>query len=177
MGFNQRISQRGEVDRRYRQRYHRRISRAWSGRRNFVRAVCHPFAYPFDYRHGDHAFPFVGDWLTTIDNPHNENYRVPMMIYNPRIKNPLKKVIKGNFYSLSIPTTILDLMIHTNSFSHLDQQALALRFAVNYEHAQSLLRPVKPAIRIFSVSTGGSQWVLDNGVNLRVTSPHLSAEI
>jgi phosphoglycerol transferase MdoB-like AlkP superfamily enzyme len=123
-----------------------------------------------NHSHGDHAFPFVGDWLTPIDNPHNEHYRIPMMIYNPRIKNPLKKVINGNFYSLSIPTTILDLMVHTKSFSQSAQQTLAQRFAANYEHAQSLLRPIKPVIRLFSVAPGGGQWVLDNGSNLRVPS-------
>ena len=120
------------------------------------------------YSHGDHGFPFIGEWVTPVDNPHNENYRVPFMIYNPRISNPTKKVINGNFYSLSIQTTILDLMVYTNSLSQEDQQTMAWRFAANYEHAQSLLRPVKPTIRLFGVSLGGSEWTLDNGINLRV---------
>ena len=92
------------------------------------------------------------------------------MLYNPQIKNPKKKRIEGNFYSLSIPTTILDLMVHTNSFSQSAQQDLALRFAGNYEHAQSLLRPVNETIRFFNVDPGGGQWVIDNGRNLRVFS-------
>jgi hypothetical protein len=90
------------------------------------------------------------------------------MIYNPRIKNPEKKKVEGNFYTLSLPTTILDLMIHTKSFAQEAQQNLARRFAENYEFAQSLLRPVKETIRFFFVHPGGTQWVLDNGRNLRV---------
>lgn len=91
-----------------------------------------------------------------------------MMIYNPRIKNPKKEKVEGNFYALSIPTTILDLMVHTKSFAQAAQQDLAKRFAANYEHAQSLLRPVRETIRFFNVDPGGGQWVLDNGRNLRV---------
>jgi hypothetical protein len=91
------------------------------------------------------------------------------MIYNPRIKNPEKKKVEGNFYTLSIPTTILDLMAYTKSFAQDTQQELARRFAANYEHAQSLLRPVHESIRFFGVDPGGGQWVLDNGRNLRVT--------
>lgn len=90
------------------------------------------------------------------------------MIYNPLIKNPTKRKIQGNFYSLSLPTTILDLLIHTKSFAQLAQRELASRFARNYEHAQSLLRPVSEALRIFLVHPGGSQWAVDNGKNLRV---------
>ena len=93
-----------------------------------------------------------------------------MILYNPTIKNPQKRKVEGNFYSLSIPTTILDLMVHTKSFSQVAQQDLANRFAVNYEHAQSLLRPVNETIRFFNVDPGGGQWVLDNGRNLRVCS-------
>jgi hypothetical protein len=92
-----------------------------------------------------------------------------MMIYNPRIKNPEKRKVEGNFYSLSIPTTILDIMVQTNSFSQKLQQDLALRFAGNYEFAQSILRPVHETIRFFGVDPGGVQWVLDNGRNLRVS--------
>jgi len=95
-----------------------------------------------------------------------------MMIYNPRIRNPETRKVKGNFYSLSIPTTILDLMVHTKSFTQIAQQELALRFAQNYEFAQSLLRPVKETIRFFLVHPGGTRWVLDNSRNLRV-SPYL----
>ena len=91
------------------------------------------------------------------------------MIYNPRIKNPLKKTVKGSFYSLSIPTTILDLMIHTKSFAQEAHRTLAQKFAANYEYAQSLLRPIKQVIRIFQVAPGNTQWVVDNGSNLRVT--------
>jgi hypothetical protein len=134
---------------------------------------CIHSAFLIDYSHGDHAFPFVGDYLTPIDNPHNEHYQVPMLIYNPRLKNPLKKVFKGHYYSLSIPTTVLDLMIHTDSFAQAPQKTLAQRFAANYEHAQSLLRPVKPTIRLFLVAPGGVAWVLDNSVNLRVVSLYL----
>jgi hypothetical protein len=91
-----------------------------------------------------------------------------MIIYNPQIKNPQKKKIEGNFYSLSLPTTILDLMISTESFKQTAQQDLANQFAANYEHAQSFLRPVNETIRFFNVNPGGGQWVLDNGRNLRV---------
>jgi hypothetical protein len=90
------------------------------------------------------------------------------MIYNPNIRNPEKTKIEGNFYSLSIPTTILDIMIHSKSFAQSAQQTLAKRFAEGYEYAQSLLRPVKETIRFFFVHPGGTQWVLDNGRNLRV---------
>jgi len=89
------------------------------------------------------------------------------MIYNPKIQNPEKKKVEGNFYSLSLPTTILDLMIHTNSFIQSSQQQLASHFAQNYEFAQSLLRPIKETIRFFFVHPGGTQWVLDNSRNLR----------
>ena len=92
------------------------------------------------------------------------------MIYNPRLKNPTKKKIEGSYYSLSIPTTILDLMAHTKSFSQQSQQLLAMRFAANYEHAQSLLRPVKESTRFFTVDPGGGYWIVDNGRNLRVLS-------
>jgi hypothetical protein len=108
-----------------------------------------------------------------IENPSGEPLRSPFLIYNPNIKNPEEKKMKGNFYSLSIPTTILDLMIHTKSFAQTAQQALARSFAERYEHAQSLLRPVKETIRFFFVHPGGSQWVLDNGRNLRVRVPAL----
>ena len=124
--------------------------------------------------HGDHGFPFLGEWRTPVGNPHNEPYRVPFMIYNPLIKNPEKKTVKGNFYTLSIPTTILDLFSFTKSFAQEAQRALAERFAANYEHAQSLLRPVKESIRFFTVDPGGGQWVVDNGRNLRVRSPALT---
>ena len=90
------------------------------------------------------------------------------MLYNPRIKNPTKQKIQGNFYSLSIPTTILDLMIHTNSFKQESQRYLASQFAANYEFAQSLLRPIKETIRFFAIAPGGDMWTLDNGRNLRV---------
>lgn len=123
--------------------------------------------------HGDHGSPFLGNWRTPVENPHNEPYRVPMMIYNPRINNPEKRKVDGNFYSLSIPTTILDIMMHSNSFSQKRQQDLALRFAANYEYAQSLLRPIRETIRFFGVDPGGGQWILDNGRNLRVSHPPL----
>lgn len=90
------------------------------------------------------------------------------MIYNPLIKNPEKKKIEGNYYALSIPTTVLDLMINTGSFEQQAQQDLAWRFAANYEHAQSLLRPINETIRFFTVDPGAGYWILDNGKNLRV---------
>jgi arylsulfatase A-like enzyme len=121
--------------------------------------------------HGDHGIPFLGEWKTPIENPHNEAYQIPMMIYNPRIRNPANRTIHGNFYSLSIPTTILDLMVHTNSIAQSAQRDLARRFASHYEFAQSLLRPVKETIRMFFVHPGGTRWVLDNGRNLRVFRP------
>ena len=62
-------------------------------------------------------------------------FSIPWMIYNPGIKNPTKKKIEGSFYSLSLPTTILDLMVHTNSFQLSTQDELAQRFAQNYEFA------------------------------------------
>ena len=118
--------------------------------------------------HGDHGIPFLGQWKTPVTNPHNEPYRIPFLIYNPRIKNPEKRKIDGNFYTLSIPTTILDLMTHTQSFAQEPQQDLAMRFAANYEHAQSLLRPVAETLRLFTVDPGGGSWIVDNGRNLRV---------
>src|SRR5271170_4605328 len=118
--------------------------------------------------HSDHGFPFMGHWKTPVENIYNEPLPIPWMIYNPRIKNPTKKKVEGSFYSLSLPTTILDLMIHTNSFGHSTQAALAQRFAENYEFAQSLLRPVKETLRMFLVSPGGTQWAVDNSKNLRV---------
>jgi hypothetical protein len=90
------------------------------------------------------------------------------MLYNPLIKNPEKKKIEGNFYSLSIPTTIHDLMVYTNSYKQEKQQKLANRFAANYEYAQSLLRPINETIRFFAIAPGGDVWTLDNGRNLRV---------
>jgi hypothetical protein len=83
--------------------------------------------------------------------------------------NPEKKKVEGNFYSLSIPTTILDLMIHTNSFKQESQQDLASRFAANYEFSQSLLRPINETVRFFAIAPGGDVWTLDNGRNLRVS--------
>jgi flavin-dependent dehydrogenase len=43
-----------------------------------------------------------------------------------------------------------------------------MRFAANYEHAQSLLRPVAETLRLFTVDPGGGSWIVDNGRNLRV---------
>jgi hypothetical protein len=100
-----------------------------------------------------------------------------MLIYNPRIKNPDRRKIEGNFYSLSLPTTILDLMVETNSFSQTAQKEMAMRFARNYEHSQSLLRPVSETIRFFFVDPGGGQWVLDNGRNLRVFPTFLHSNL
>jgi phosphoglycerol transferase MdoB-like AlkP superfamily enzyme len=121
-----------------------------------------------DHSHGDHGFPFAGEGKTLLENSHNEAYQIPMMIYNPKINNPDEKKVKGNFYALSIPTTILDLMIHTKSFAQTAQQNLARRFAQNYEFAQSLLRPVKETLRLFFVHPGGTHMLLDNSQNLRV---------
>jgi hypothetical protein len=45
-----------------------------------------------------------------------------------------------------------------------------MRFAENYEHAQSLLRPINETIRFFTIDPGGNRWILDNGRNLRVIS-------
>ena len=59
-------------------------------------------------------------------------------------------------------------MIHTKSLAQAAQQKLASRFAQNYEFAQSLLRPVKETNRMFLVHPGGTEWVVDNGRNLRV---------
>jgi arylsulfatase A-like enzyme len=103
-----------------------------------------------------------------MENSHNEAYKIPLIIYNPKIKNPESKKMEGNFYMLSLPTTILDLMVHTKSFAQTAQQNLALRFAQNYEYAQSLLRPVNETIRVFGTHPGGSTMVLDNSRNLRV---------
>jgi hypothetical protein len=90
------------------------------------------------------------------------------MIYNPRIKNPQKRKVEGNYYTLSIPATVLDLMSYTKSFEQDAQRDLAGRFAANYEYAQSLLRPINETIRFFTVDPGGGFWILDNGRNLRV---------
>jgi arylsulfatase A-like enzyme len=105
-----------------------------------------------------------------VGNPNNDALRVPLLFYNPRIKNPQKETVKGNFYLLSLPTTILDLMVHTKSLVQQLQQDLANRFAANYEQAQSLLRPVFETIRYFGVNPGGGSWVVDNGRNLRARS-------
>jgi hypothetical protein len=61
-------------------------------------------------------------------------------------------------------------MVHTRSFEQEAQRELAQRFAGNYEHAQSLLRPVNETLRFFLLSPGGSRWIVDNGRNLRVQS-------
>ena len=120
------------------------------------------------YSQGDHGFPFVGQWATPVENPHNEAYRMPFMIYNPQILNPQKEIIQGNFYGPAIPATILDIMSYTKSFAQEAQRTLATKFASNYEFAQSFLRPIKETIRFFFVHPGGRQWVLDNSRNLRV---------
>ena len=120
------------------------------------------------FSHGDHAWPFVSPGQSTVDNPHNDAYRIPMLLYNPGIKNPQKRPISGSFYTLSIPATILDLLAHTKSLAQEIQQTLAMTYAANYEHAQSLLRQISPTIRLFQVAPGTTQWVLDNGSNLRV---------
>jgi len=99
------------------------------------------------------------------------------MIYNPRINNHEKRVIKDNVYALGMPTTILDLMVETNTFRQPAQQDLARRFAANYEHSQSYLRPPKESIRFFLVNPGGSQWVLDNGRNLRVLPSYMATDL
>ena len=104
-------------------------------------------------------------------NPHNEPYRIPFMIYNPLIQNPERTKVQGDYYALSIPPTILDLMVQTGSFEQAGQQLLAERFARHYEHAQSLLRPIKETLRFYTVDPGGDYWILDNGHNLRVSSP------
>jgi len=75
----------------------------------------------------------LGDWPTPINNPHNEVYRIPFLLYNPSLKNPEKKKFEGNFYLLSIPTTILDVMTHTKSFEQEKQRKLAQEVAANYE--------------------------------------------
>jgi len=90
------------------------------------------------------------------------------MLYNPQIKNPTKKRMEGNYYTLSIPPTVLDLMTYTKSFQQPQQRDLAMRFAANYEYAQSLLRPINVTNRIFSIDPGGNRWIIDNGRNLRV---------
>jgi Sulfatase len=118
--------------------------------------------------HGDHGFPFLSKWQTPVENPHNDPYRISFMLYNPLISNPTNHILTKNVYGAAIPTTILDVLLHTNSLSQETQRSLAHKFAANYEHAQSFLRPIKPSIRLFYVNPGGSQWVLDNGRNLRV---------
>jgi arylsulfatase A-like enzyme len=122
-----------------------------------------------DARMGDHGFSFMSRWPTAHENPNPEPYRAPFMIYNPRINNPDKRILTTNVYGAAIPTTILDLMTYTKSFSQVAQQELASRFAANYEHAQSFLRPIKEVLRMFFVNPGGTSWVVDNGKNLRVT--------
>jgi hypothetical protein len=94
------------------------------------------------------------------------------MIYNPRIYNAESVKVEGDYYSLSIPPTVLDLMSATNSFEQPAQKELAGRFARHYEHAQSLLRPVKETLRFYTVDPGGDYWILDNGRNLRVLIFH-----
>lgn len=120
-------------------------------------------------RHGDHGSPFINlEWQGAAENPHNDPYLTSFILYNPNINNPEKQILDANVYGAAIPTTILDVMNHTNSFSQSSQQELAMHYAANYEHSQSFLRPMKESIRFFLVNPGGSQWVLDNGKNLRV---------
>jgi len=121
------------------------------------------------FSHGDHGIPFVGDWKTPVNNPHNEPYRVPFMVYNPKINNPEKRKIEGNYYTLSIPTTLLDIMSLTGSFAQDGQREMAHDFASHYEYAQSLLRPINQTLRFFTVDPGGQNWIVDNGKNLRVS--------
>lgn len=118
--------------------------------------------------HSDHGFPFIGERKTPLLNLHTESFQIPWMIYNPLIKNPVKRKVKGNFYSLSLPTTILDLLIYTRSLYQPVQRDLAWNIAKNYEFAQSLLRPVKESLRMFQFSPGGGMWAVDNSRNLRV---------
>jgi hypothetical protein len=123
-------------------------------------------------RHGDHGSPFIDlKWQGASENPHNDPYRTSFILYNPNIKNPDQKKLNTNVYAAAIPTTILDILNHTNSFSPPTQQGLAMHYAANYEHAQSFIRPIKESIRFFLVNPGGTQWVLDNGRNLRVPPP------
>src|SRR5437667_9180266 len=93
------------------------------GLENDTLFIMYIFQFPrLIFSHGDHGVGFLGQWPTPIHNPLNEAYRIPFMLYNPRIRNPKKKKIDGNFYALSIPTTILDLMIHINSFKQENQK-------------------------------------------------------
>ena len=87
-----------------------------------------------------------------VENSHDEAYRTFFMIYNPQIKNTSKRKISTNLYGGAIPTTILDIMQYTKSFSQTKQQEMAFRFAANYEHSQSFLRPVKETFRFFCQS-------------------------
>jgi hypothetical protein len=121
-------------------------------------------------RHGDHGSPFIS-WQGASENPHNDPYRTSFILYNPNIKNPESKKMDKNVYGAAIPTTILDVMNYTSSFSQPSQRNLAMHYATNYEHSQSFLRPIKESIRFFLVNPGGTQWVLDNGKNLRVAGP------
>jgi arylsulfatase A-like enzyme len=122
-----------------------------------------------DNSQSDHGLPFLGKSQNPVDNPHNDPYRTPFIIYNPNIRNSGREKIHTNVYAAAIPTTILDLMSFTKSFGS-SKQELAMQFAGHYEHAQSFLRPVKESIRFFAVNPGANQWVLDNGRNLRVNS-------
>jgi hypothetical protein len=90
------------------------------------------------------------------------------MLYNPKINNPTKRKIEGNYYTLSIPTTLLDIMAFTGSFEQDAQYDLAYDFATRYEYAQSLIRPINQTLRFFTVDPGGQNWIVDNGKNLRV---------
>lgn len=94
------------------------------------------------------------------------------MIYNPKIQNPEKRKIEGNYYTLSVPTTLLDIMALTRSFEQDAQYDMAYDFAGHYEYAQSLIRPINQTLRFFTVDPGGENWIVDNGWNLRVWQPH-----
>ena len=99
------VAQRSKTNRRCWQRRHPGIPRTRSRKWNIIFDVSSIVKNHWYCSYGDHGIPFLEEKRQPFENPHNEPYRVPFMIYNSRIKNPEKKVIPGNFYQLSIPST------------------------------------------------------------------------
>lgn len=87
---------------------------------------------------GDHGMAFREDCeaLTTFENPHIVNFRVPLLFFHPRLPRLQLNVTST---SLSILPTVLDLLSHTGSFNAEDQAAT--RDLIRAYEGQSLLRP------------------------------------
>lgn len=87
---------------------------------------------------GDHGMAFQEDSeaLTTFENPHIVNFRVPLTFFHPQLPR-LQLDVPGT--SLSILPTVLDLLSQSGSLDEEDREA-ASDLVREYE-GQSLLRP------------------------------------